>query len=419
MTREVDPSPESGIQILNDGDGLLFIGDPVQVNQYLAAHDLPSKQLDLKRLSPHLSTASGALQAGAAIAANSSHWVKLTEKSAKAYKHGQLMKGSTSGVSRAIVTKGGKTSHILEISGKSAGQFLTNPAVLSGAAGMMAQFAMQQAMDEITDYLKVIDAKVDNVLRAQKDAVIADMIGVEAMINEALTIRESVGRVSEVTWSKVQATASTIVRTQAYALLQLDSLAQGLESATSVSALASASKTASTTANEWLSVIARCVQLNDALAILELDRVLDGNPDELDHHRLGLRTARSLRLEKITQSTSRLLERLVTATETANAKVLMHPSSAKSVVLSTGQVGTAVVGFHEVLGIAGSHEHVAARHWLTAAGEVRDKAVETGSSGVRSAQRIGVATGAKAATVATEASKALADRAALVRRKTK
>ena len=87
---------------------------------------------------------------------------------------------------------------------------LTNPAVLAGAAGIMAQFAMQQTMDEITDYLATIDKKVDDVLRAQKDAAVAQLIGVGFVIEEAVTIREEAGRVSEVTWSKVQATTQTI-----------------------------------------------------------------------------------------------------------------------------------------------------------------------------------------------------------------
>jgi hypothetical protein len=45
---------------------------------------------------------------------------------------------------------------------------------------------MQQAMDEITDYLVTIHEKVDDVLRAQKDAVLADMIGVDFVIEEAM-----------------------------------------------------------------------------------------------------------------------------------------------------------------------------------------------------------------------------------------
>ncbi len=51
---------------------------------------------------------------------------------------------------------------------KAPGTVVTNAAVLAGAAGVMAQVAMRQTMDEITDYFAVIDEKVDDVLRAQK-----------------------------------------------------------------------------------------------------------------------------------------------------------------------------------------------------------------------------------------------------------
>ena len=57
-------------------------------------------------------------------------------------------------------------------------------AALAGAAGIMAQVAMQQTMDEIIDYLATIDEKLDDVLRAQEDAVWADMIGVGLDIDE-------------------------------------------------------------------------------------------------------------------------------------------------------------------------------------------------------------------------------------------
>src|SRR5690606_24067457 len=113
--------------------------------------------------------------------------------------------------------------------GRGAGSLLANPAVLAGAAGLMAQLAMQQTMDEITNYLATIDAKVDDLLRAQKDAVLVGIIGVDCVIDEAMTIREHVARVSNVTWSKVQATSAPIARTQGYALRQLDSLADKVE----------------------------------------------------------------------------------------------------------------------------------------------------------------------------------------------
>ena len=204
----------------------------------------------------------------------------------------------------------------------------------------MAQLAMQQTMDEITDYLATIDEKVDDVLRAQKDAVLADMIGVGFVIEEAMTIREQVGRVSEVTWSKVQATPATIARTQAYALRQLDALAEKMERKTKIGDLAKAAKEAESKVQEWLAVLARCFQLQDAIAVLELDRVLDASPEELDGHRLGLRAARQNRLELISRSTERLMARMDAAAGTANTKVLLHPTTSPAVVQSSNHVAS-------------------------------------------------------------------------------
>ena len=105
---------------------------------------------------------------------------------------------------------------------------------------MMQQRAMQQQMDEIVEYLQEINEKVDDILRAQKDAVLADMIGVDLIVEEALTVRDQVGRVSEVTWSKVQATGMTIARTQAYALRQLDTIADKLQTKADLGEIAKA-----------------------------------------------------------------------------------------------------------------------------------------------------------------------------------
>ncbi len=49
-------------------------------------------------------------------------------------------------------------------------------------------------MGEITDCLATIDEKADDVPRAQKHAVLARLIGMGIVIEEAMTIREKRGR---------------------------------------------------------------------------------------------------------------------------------------------------------------------------------------------------------------------------------
>jgi len=159
-------------------------------------------------------------QAGSEIASNSGRWVQLTPESAQVVKKYGLMPTKTRGVSHAMVGKPGHIQQWIQIV-KGPGSMVTNPALLAGAAGIMAQISMQQSMAVITDYLATIDAKLDDVLRAQTNQVLARMDGVDLAIKEATSVRETVGLVSEVTWSKVQHSSSTILETQGYALRQL------------------------------------------------------------------------------------------------------------------------------------------------------------------------------------------------------
>lgn len=396
------------IEVFSDGDGIAVIGGSRAVERFLASEGLVSRELGLQRLGTTLSSGAGALQAGSEIAATSGRWVKLTEQSAQALKQFPAMTGSNAGVSRAVVTSNGKIKSILKFAKASPVSMLTNPAMLAGAAGLMAQIAMQQTMDEITDYLATIDQKVDDVLRAQKDAVFADMIGVDLVIEEAMIVREQVGRVSDVTWSKVQGTSLTITRTQAYALRQLDAFAEKLEKSSRVSDLVETSREAEEKVQEWLAVIARCFQLHDALAILELDRVLDTSPTELGRHRVALRTSRENRLDLISRSTMRVLARMDAAAAAANSKVLLNPLESPAVVRSSNHVASSVSDFNNRLGIENGRDSMEARRWTSAVADTRDDvvregieaAVRLGAEGVDAAVRIGSDTFDRAKSIA-------------------
>ncbi|WP_433228846.1 hypothetical protein [Actinomadura formosensis] len=406
---------DNKIQLISDGDGLAVIGDVTDVERFLVSEGLPSKDLGLQRLKSAAATGSVAAQAGSEIAANSGRWVQLTKESAQAIQKYGLRESSKSGLSTGVV-KGnkGQIRGFVEFA-KTPGSLLTNPAMLAGAAGIMAQIAMQQTMDEITDYLATIDEKVDDVLRAQKDAVLARMIGVGLVIDESMTIREKRGRVDEVTWSKVQTAPTTIAETQAYALRQLDALAEKMERKTKIGDLAATAKEAESTVREWLAVLARSFQLQDAIAVLELDRVLDASPEELDGHRLGLKAARQDRLELISRCTERLVARMDAAAGTANAKVLLHPTKSPVVVQSSNQVAAGVNDFHGRLGIESAERSAEARRWTEAAVEVRDKALETGAKGVDAARSRGSETLVRANSVKGKLSGEIVERARRLR----
>lgn len=401
---------DGAIQLISDGDGLAVIGDSRDVELFLISEGLTSRDLGLPRLSGVLAVGAATVQAGSEVVANSGRWVKLTKESAKLVEKHGLRQSSKSGCSTGVL-KGakGQAKGFVEFA-KAPGSLLRNPAAMSGAAGLMAQLAMQQTMDEITDYLAQIDEKLDDVLRAHKDAVLADMIGVHLVLDEAMTLREHGGKVNEVTWSKAQGTSATIARTQAYALRQLDALAEELERKTKMGDLAEASQAAEDQVQEWLAVLAQCFRLQDAIAVLELDRVLDSAPEDLDAHRLGLKAARQKRLDTIAQSTDRLVARIDAAAGRANAKVLLHPGASRSVVKSSNHVSSAIADLHCRLGLEVGRQPVEPRLWVEAATDVKDRALESGAVGIGATKRFSQETVGRAKSVSGRLSKGLTDR---------
>lgn len=168
---------DNEIQLISDGDGLTVIGSAKDVENFLASEGLPSKSLGPRWYKSVFATGAAVAEAGSEIAANSAHWVKLTPKSALLLKKHGLRESAKTGLSTGVL-KGqkGQIKGFLEFA-HTPRSLLSNPATLANAGKFMAQVAMQQTMDEITDYLAAIDKKVDDVLRAQKDAVLARMIG--------------------------------------------------------------------------------------------------------------------------------------------------------------------------------------------------------------------------------------------------
>lgn len=115
----------------------------------------------------------------------------------------------------------------------------------------------------------------------------------------------------------------------------------------------------------WLAVIARSFQLQDQIGVLELDRVADTSPEELDRHRLGLHLARQNRLDVISKTCSQLIERMNEASSRANRKVLFNPFESPKVVHASNDVVVAVFELEKRLDLVPENEIAEARRWLS------------------------------------------------------
>ena len=182
---------------------------------------------------------------------------------------------------------------------------------------------------------------------------------------------------------------STIHETQGFALRQLSDFVDKLEGKHKINELVVLTRTVEAEIQEWLAVLARCFELHDAVGLLELDRVLDAAPDEIDRHRLGLRSARRDRLVLLGERTEILLDRMSAAVGLANSKVLFNPMESPAVVRSSNTVAAEVHEFHGLVGIESAHESAESRRWSEAAVDGLDKVRSTGGQGIDSAIRFG------------------------------
>ncbi|MBR7826643.1 hypothetical protein KDK95_10030 [Actinospica sp. MGRD01-02] len=385
------------VELVSDGDGFLAAGDPAAVEQFLRAEGLwaATKKFDLRRLKPLFGIGAEVMRAGSEICADSARWLKLTPESAHLRKQHGLMATKTPGVSHALVGEPGKIAKWLQVE-EGRGLLLTNPAVLSGAAGIMAQFARQHEMAEIKTYLATIDKKADKILRDHGYDKWADMDGAGRVIKDATIMRETKGRVDAITWSKVQPTNETIATVQRYALYQLGDLVRSPEGATNIRDIAKMTSRAEPEVRDWLAVLARCFELQDKIDVLELDRVLDESPDEADAHRLGLKRIRRERREEILGVTAGLMARMDSAAGPASSHVLLHLSAHRAAVGSINQLRVAVDDFHRPLGVESGRKAMEPRGWWDAAQDP----MQWKTAGVE-AGRVAVAVGAVAAGLVT------------------
>lgn len=374
------------IELISDGDGLVLIGESSAIERFIADLGLVGKSLPLPKMSDVLRNVGYAAQVASSWQANSGRWLKLTKDSAeKLAMHGGLMPSKIQGVSHAMIGKPGEVKSWLQVV-NSPSSLLSNPALLSGAAGMMAQMAMQQSIAEITDYLEEIDRKLGVVLSHQKNEVLARMDGVRLQIDEAMAVLGAVGRVNETTWSKIQNSSGVIFETQGMALRKLGDLADKLGKVKKVSELTKTFGELEKEVKVWVAVLAECFRLLDALAVIEIDRVFDSSPEELDRHRLGLETAREERFTRIASSTQRLLESMNIATDLANLKVLFHPVDSKKVVATANRVAGEIEGVQELLAIGPGWQVVGARPWKEAANDAVEKTRVIATKGVEVAK---------------------------------
>lgn len=357
------------VAVYEADDGVLLFGSEsalAQVDsQYGAsARAIPSHKL--ARVAGHVGSAAGQ------VGAHSGRWLRLTKESAADLaQHTEKFSGT--GVLRQDT---GQIFKHLKFEDLSKGGLLT-PAAPAVLGALATQYALESALDDITAYLEIIDEKLDTLLRQRKIEALADLEGVSGEIEEAYLLLTETGRVSPVTWSKVQAISRDLKTMQSIALGQLDDLGEGLTSAAGdTDRTAKRLAQAREDAQFWLGVLARTLSLQDQQWLLELARVADDAPDELDAHRRGITVARGQRHARIAGRLGSMIRAVTAAATLSNAAKVANPVNAPRIVHRANGLSEDIATFaaHADLEVEGADD-VTVTRWRQAARELAGDAM--------------------------------------------
>lgn len=393
---------ELAISVVEDEQGLLFLGDPTQVKGWLDERGLTSYEFTAKAAG----VARGVAKATETAANASGRWAKLTKESAELVKK----YGKAGGLQPGVVQKSnGQIVKWLKFEKPSQ---LFSPAMATGVAGMMTQMAMEQAIQEITDYLARIDDKVSDLLRDQKDRVIADLMGASFEVDEAAAIRSKTGSLSDTAWSKLAPCAQTTATALAYALTKLQGAADKLKRHGSVEDLSRVADAARDDVPVWLAVIAFAVKTRDRLSVIELERAFAETPESLEEHREAIVEARRDRLGKVRGGVESLRTAFGQAADNVRGEKLLHPFTVDSALAILDSLMGQTGSFSHALGIEMDEKTIErAPEW----GEVAGKFVGDVAAGAADgAQQVGGAIAGGAAALGEAAGKGAADLGAAV-----
>lgn len=357
------------IELIHDSEGLAVIGNPSAVERFLNSVGLLpfSRELPLDRLGSALDTGSKIAEAASNIAENAGRYVRLTKESAEQVKEFGLMPTKTKGISHAMLGDPGSISKWIQIEDGPA-SLLMNPAILSGAAGVMAQLARQQEAQELKQLLVAIDGKLDDVRRRQRDEVLAKMDRVSSPSKKRWRyantegIAKPLGTKSRPRWAQSPRSKQTHyvpwkhsptrpTTSQAWAHSQGRPRILKQRSASGSLCLRDASSCrTSMRCWSWIMSSTR-------------------HPASLDGHRIGLDAALQQRRSKIVLKTGHLMTRLDQAGGVARENVVLHARAARKVINSINTVSDSIDDFHMPFAIESDREALTSTRWRDA---VRD-----------------------------------------------
>ena len=300
---ELDSTQKDEVVVITSEEGALLLGPETELTQLNSSDTLSPVSPELLR------RVSKALTGIEKYQEQSGRWLKLDTESAKYLQlHGVKTRDIRAGVIRVKDLPYNFTSRpggslLKHLKFEQTG--LLTPAAPIALASMMQQASVERQMEQLQDYLEHIDAKLDAVLRFQKDSLAGEIDGIAEVLKEALLVMERTKGVTDTQWATVQQLHGELFKLQGKVLRHLSAIAEKMaQSKTSPGKVKETFQDTNTDARFWLHELARTVQLQNQMYVLQLKRVDAVEGESADGYTAAVAISREKRASRLVESLS-------------------------------------------------------------------------------------------------------------------
>ena len=300
---ELDSTQKDEVVVITSEEGALLLGPEAELTQLNSSDTLSPVSPELLR------RVSKALTGIEKYQEQSGRWLKLDAESAKYLQlHGIKTRDIRAGVIRVKdlpydLTSRSGGSLLKHLKFEQTG--LLTPAAPIALASMMQQASVERQMEQMQDYLERIDAKLDAVLRFQKDSLAGEIDGIAEVLKEALLVMERTEGVTDTQWATVQQLHGELFKLQGRVLRHLSAIAEKMaQSKTSPGKVKETFQDTNTDARFWLHELARTVQLQNQMYVLQLKRVDAVEGENAEGYTAAVAISREKRASRLVESLS-------------------------------------------------------------------------------------------------------------------
>ncbi|MFD1212091.1 hypothetical protein ACFQ36_08560 [Arthrobacter sp. GCM10027362] len=332
-------STELGIYV--EGDAAMIVGNDDDIELFMR-HISDGSPVKAKAMTKDALTAVAGVSGLASQAQLASgKWVQLTTESATRLKQLAATNPSKDGIIAGVVRgpKGRIDQHLKLILPGGA----PNALMTSNAATMAMSMAIQMAVEDLRQYLKAMDVKLDKLLKNDRSEVMGDIRGVTRTLSEAFDMYQETGRVSSVNWDKVQQHPTALASFVAQCVEQIESMTEEISRGSVSDKAKAVEQLAREELSFWLSILAVSLANQRRFHVLELARVNQEHPEDAAIHREVIGKHNEAMARNVSRALQRLNEALQSAGKVKDLERVVQPIPARDLVRAVnrahGQLG--------------------------------------------------------------------------------